>query len=261
MIFMMRSHNPHAVEAAFAQPLTEELLSSAGITPGMHVLVLGSGLAEISLLVAERVGCNGRVVAAHADPVVTGEARRRAAREGFDRVVFSAASLGEIALERSVDAVVGRFFLMHELDPVSSIRRLAGMVRDGGRIVVQEWHYASILWAHTSAWPPQPLYQEFARWSIEGLRQRGAHADMGLRLVNVFTEAGLAPPVVRTDLRVIHGADSCGYAFFEAAIRELAPALDCRGFASRLERETTASAGHVFLPLQVGAFARVVPNV
>jgi hypothetical protein len=78
--------------------------------------------------------------------------------------------------------------------------------------------------------------------------------------VNVFTEAGLAPPVLRTDLRVIHGPDSLGYAFFEAAIRELAPALDCSGFAARLERDTVASAGHVFLPLQVGAFARVTPN-
>jgi SAM-dependent methyltransferase len=257
---MLRADKPHALEAAFAQPLTEELLSCAGITPGMRVLVLGSGLTEIALLVAERVGCNGRVIAAHADALVVGEAAQRALREGFDRVVFSAASPGEIALDQSVDAVVGRFFLMHELDPVSSIRHLASMVRDGGRIVVQEWHYASTLWAHTSSWPPQPLYQDFARWSIEGLRHRRAHADMGLRLVNVFTEAGLAPPVLRTDLRVIHGPDSLGYAFFEAAIRELAPALDCSGFAARLERDTVASAGHVFLPLQVGAFARVTPN-
>ncbi|MGC1759588.1 MAG: hypothetical protein WA742_09545, partial [Candidatus Cybelea sp.] len=63
---MHRAHKPHALEAAFAQPLTEELLSCAGITPGMRVLVMGSGLAEIALLVAERVGCNGRVFATHA---------------------------------------------------------------------------------------------------------------------------------------------------------------------------------------------------
>jgi hypothetical protein len=94
------------------------------------------------------------------------------------------------------------FFLMHELDPLSSIRRLAGMVRDGGRIVVQEWHYASILWARTSAWPSLPLYREFARWSIGGLRHRGAHADMGLRLVNSFAQAGLAPPALRSDPRI-----------------------------------------------------------
>jgi SAM-dependent methyltransferase len=256
-----------AVEAAFAQPLTEELLTCSGVTPGMRVLVLGRDLAEIALVVAERVGRTGAVIAPHEDPYVVEKAQRLAADEGFEQIGFRAESLEQACVGVRVDAVVGRFFLTHESDPVQAIRRAAAMVRDGGRIIFQEWHYGSILWAEASAWPQLPLYRTFAHWCIEGLRARGAHLDMGLRLANAFTEAGLPLPMTRTDLRTVQGAGSLGYTFFEAALRELLPAIERRGlagaldvevdtFAQRLERETTAAGGHVFLPLQVGAWAR-----
>lgn len=245
-----------AAKAAFAQPLTEELLACAGISRGMHVLVLGRGLADVALLVAERVGDAGGVVGVHDDCSVVDLARRRAAEECFDRVSFQTGSLEAIDVDRPLDAVVGRFFLMHERDPVRAISLAANLVHDGGRIVFHEWHYDSVRWGHTSAWPDVPLYRSFARWSIEALRRGRAHADMGLRLVNAFTAAGLSVPDVRTDLRMVHGAGSLGYAFFENEIRELLPRLDVSTFAERLERETTGAGGHLFLPLQVGAWAR-----
>lgn len=264
----MKVDRPHAVEAAVAQPFTEELLASCGISPGMRVIVLGRGLAEVALLVAERVGIGGSVVGWHDDPSIVAHARRRAADECFERVSFRVESLHGTTFDGAVDAVVGRFFLMHEPDPVRAIRRAARLVHDGGRILFQEWHYDSVLRAETSAWPHLPLYRQFAQWSTEGWRRRRAHVDMGLRLVNAFAEAGLPVPCVRTDLRMVHGRGSLGYAFFEAAIRELLPTIERFGvangddveidtFAQRLEHETTTAAGHVFLPLQVGAWTRV----
>lgn len=263
----MNLDRSYAVEAAFAQPLTEELLTSCGILPGMRVLVLGRGLADVALLVAERIGPDGAVIGWHEDRSVVAAARQRAVVECFDRVSFQNGSLESMDVEQPVDAVFGRFFLMHERDPVQQIRLVSSLVRDGGRIVFQEWHYDSILWAQTSDWPRLPLYQQFAEWSIAALRRRHAHVDMGLRLVNAFAEAGLPMPEIRTDLRAVHGSGSLGYAFFEAAIRELLPTIERYGlasahdvnvdtFAQRLERDTTAVGGHLFLPLQVGAWTR-----
>jgi SAM-dependent methyltransferase len=259
----------HAVEAAYAQPLTEELLASSGIGPGMRVLVLGGGLAELALLVAERVGRHGMVVAAHQDARAIAQTQRRAVEERFEQIEFRTEPLAQITLDAPVDAVVGRFMLMHERDPVRTIRLAAAMVHDGGRIVFQEWHYESVRWEQTSDWPHVPLYRDFARWSVEGLRRRQVHVDMGLRLVNSFTEAGLPLPAVRTDLRIVQGTNSLGYLFFEAAIRDVLPAIERCGvastrdvdvdtFAQRLERETTAAGGHIFLPLQVGAWSRAL---
>ncbi len=244
------------MEAAFAQPLTEELLDCSGISPGMRVLVLGRGLADLALLLAERVGARGEVIGSDEDPRVVAEARRRSADECFERVRFVAGPLEQIDLDGEVDAVVGRFYLMDRSDPVRAIRRAAAIAHDGGRIVFQEWHYDSILWAETSDWPHLPLYRQFARRLIEGLRRRRAHVDMGLRLVNAFTEAGLPLPAVRTDLRPVCGPGSLGYAFFEDAMHELLASGERNGIAEQLERETTGSGGHLFLPLQVGVWVR-----
>jgi SAM-dependent methyltransferase len=256
----MRVYRPHSAEAAFAQPLTEELLTCAGISPGMRVLVLGRGIADVALLVAERVGPCGTVIASHEDPAVVAEARRRAADECFDRVMFHNEPFEGMRLDALADAVVGRFVLMHERDPAAAIRRAANLVHDGGRILFQEWQYDSVLRPATSDWPCVPLYRQFAQRSIGALRGRGAHVDMGFRLINTFTEAGLAVPEVRSEMCVVGGPGSLGYAFFEDALRELLPAIDAReaalldGFAQRLERETGDAGGHVFLPMQVGAW-------
>lgn len=265
---IVRVQPAHAVEAAFAQPLTEELLACSQITPGMRVLVLGRQLADLALLVAERVGGHGTVIGVNPDPWMIAQARQRATNERFERVAFRTEALRRLRLEIPVDAVVGRFFLMDEPDPVEAIRTVAGVVRAGGRIVCQEWHYESVLWAQTSDRPHIPLYRRFARWSVESMRHRHVHVDMGLRLVNVFTEAGLPLPAIRSDLQVVQGPSSSGYAFFESAIRELLPTIERYGvarvddvdidtFAERLERETIAANGHLFLPLQIGACTRV----
>ena len=263
----MRTHPTPALEAAFAQPLTEELLACSGITPGMRVLVIGPDLADLALLVAERVGRGGTVIGIDADLRNVDRACRRAEAEGFERIEFRVGELRDLHLDQPVDAVIGRFYLMRDREPAEAVRAAARLVHEGGRIVFQEWHYDSILWSQTSDWPQIPLYRRFARWSIATMRDAGVHVDMGLRLVNLFTEAGLPVPGVRSELRVVHGAGSLGYAFFESALRELLPApgdrrassaeaLDADAFAQRLERETIAAGGHLFLPLQIGAWAR-----
>jgi hypothetical protein len=264
----MKTFPGRAPITAFALPLTEELLTCSGITPGMRVLVLGRDVTDLALLVAERVGCEGYVLGAHDDDEAVADARARAADEGFERVDFSAASLDDLNLEEPLDAVVGRFLLMCESDPAEALRRAAGMVHDGGRVVFQEWHFDSITWSETSDWPHIPLYRRFVRLAIESMRRDDLHSDIGLRLANLFAEAGLSLPSIQSDLRIVNGASTLGYAFFESIIRELLPAIERHGlarqeeidldnFAARLKAETNAAGGHLFLPLQVGAWTRV----
>lgn len=264
----MEDLRSHALEAAVAQPLTEELLSASGISPGMRVLVLGrdlGNLGSLAFLVAERVGRGGAVIAANLGQRDAAAARRRAAEECFGWVHFRAESLEHIALETAVDAVVGRFFLASLDNPVRGIRLATSMLREGGHVVFQEWHYGSILWPETSGWPTQPLYDLFARLTVEGLRRCGTHVDMGLRLANAFVQAGLSTPSLRFDLRPIPEAGWLEYAFLEDTLRELLPAIERDGlaqavdvgvdtFAQRLQRDVAQAKGHAFLPLQVGAW-------
>ena len=61
-------------QAALIAPMTERLLRDAGITPGMRVLDVGSGVGDVALLVARLVGPHGSVVGVDRD----GSARQTA---------------------------------------------------------------------------------------------------------------------------------------------------------------------------------------
>ncbi|MEO6991422.1 MAG: methyltransferase domain-containing protein [Candidatus Baltobacteraceae bacterium] len=263
----MKISHRHSAEAASAQPLTEELVARAGISPGMRVVVFGEGIGDLALLVAERVGPSGAVLGIAEDERAIAQAERCAREQCFAQVTFRCEPYDTLALDAPVDAAIGRFFLMGRPEPVGAIRRAASLVRPGGRVIFHEWHLESMLCRHTSSWPELPLYRKFARTTVDALRSDGVHVDMGLRLPNAFVEAGLSMPAVHTDLRAVSGSGAHGYAFFDetlprvlAAMQRLGvdPAHELRSeaFAARLEQEAVAAGGHAFLPLQVGVWSR-----
>jgi ubiquinone/menaquinone biosynthesis C-methylase UbiE len=49
-------------QSLFFPNLTQDLLHRAGIASGMHVLDIGSGVGDVSLLAGELVGPSGRVL-------------------------------------------------------------------------------------------------------------------------------------------------------------------------------------------------------
>ncbi|MBV9102601.1 MAG: methyltransferase domain-containing protein, partial [Candidatus Eremiobacteraeota bacterium] len=212
---------------AYAQTFTLELLARAGIAPGMRVLVPNAAAGELALLVAERVGATGSVFAIDPDVGALDALRESAERQCFECIEFAAQTLAEFHGTAMLDAVVGRFFLMREADPVGALRAAAGALEPGGRLMFQEWHFESVLWSHTSDWPRLPLYQCFARWSVDALRRSGFHVDMGLRLINAFSEAGLPLPSTRSEACAVQGGGETQYTFFEDTLRELLPAIEC----------------------------------
>src|SRR5262245_66358718 len=54
-------------QAELIAPVTERLFHDAGIEPGHRVLDLGSGLGDVSMLVARLVGVSGEVIGIERD--------------------------------------------------------------------------------------------------------------------------------------------------------------------------------------------------
>src|SRR5215472_13636072 len=102
-------------------PITERFFREAGIGSGQRVLDLGSGMGDVTMLVARLVGPSGEVVGVERDTNSIARARARAA------------------------AAVGRFILMFLPDPVPVLRSAVGLVRPGGVIAFQEPSWAAML--------------------------------------------------------------------------------------------------------------------
>src|SRR5207245_6348972 len=122
-------------------------------------------------------------------------ARARVSASGFMQVRFVQTDLREYPVDTLFDAVVGRFVLMYLADRAGVVRRVAQYVRPGGVVAFQEFqfHFTSLASARV------PLFEQFLSWGLAVFRRAGVETGMGLRLRQIFLDAGLPAPSLHMD--------------------------------------------------------------
>lgn len=187
-----------ARQSALMEPMTRRTFADAGIVPGMRVLDLGSGAGDVCMLLAGMVGPSGSVIGLDLDANAIAHARERVAAAGLRNVSFVNSDVSHFAPAEPIDAIVGRFILMYQPDPSATLAALAKHLRPGGIVAFLEPSFAAMP-------PSETVLGRVGYCIIETLRRTGAHLDLGLRLHNVFTKAGLPLPRMRFEA-VMDGA-------------------------------------------------------
>jgi SAM-dependent methyltransferase len=116
----------------------QRTLALLGVRPGERVLDVGCGTGEDALQLAARVGAGGRVVGVDKDEAALVQARARAT--GMDPpVAFQAGDAQALAFADAVfDACRADCVFQHLEQPATALREMVRVVRRGGRIVVSE---------------------------------------------------------------------------------------------------------------------------
>jgi len=190
-------------QAAKLAPITERLFREAGIERGFRVLDLGSGLGDVSMLLARLVGPSGQVVGIERDAASIERARARIAAAGFRNVSFLNTDVNKIVTDQAFDAAVGRFILMFLPDPVSILRSVSRLVRPGGVLAFNEPSWAPMLALGAGL----PLWSRTRHLIHETLMRSGANREMGFALYRVFQEVGLPAPKMHLEMPLGNDAD------------------------------------------------------
>ncbi|WP_066951132.1 class I SAM-dependent methyltransferase [Microtetraspora fusca] len=265
------------IQASYVRPWTARLLRRAGLTEGMSVLDVGSGLGDVAFIAAEIVGPGGRVVGVEREPAAVETARERAASMGFtDIVSFANADLAEFdpagvdpagsgAAWRPFDALVGRFVLQYLPDPAAALRRLAGLVRPGGIVVMHDMDVSN----------PDVSVPRCALWNdcyalLSALfRAHGIAPDFGRHLTRVFLDAGLPWPDVDSGAMTGGKPGSTVFTWLGSAVQAVEPLLRQAGIAlpdgllvddklvATLERAVQESRSMVLGNTHYGAWTRL----
>ena len=128
------------LQGKFLEKWTEQFLLSAGLKSGMRVLDVGCGMGDVSLLAARLVGPSGHVTAIDRDLVIVEKARERGRdEERCANIEFINAELLNFHAERTFDAVVGRYVLFFQPDPVAAIAHAAKQVRSQESFSSMRW--------------------------------------------------------------------------------------------------------------------------
>lgn len=165
-------------------PYTRQLLTEAGLTAGMRVLDVGSGSGDVSFLAADLVGSNGYVLGVDRSPAAVDRARTKAVHHNARNVGFEVGDPASMHFEKPFDAIIGRFVLMYQDDPATSLRNMIRYLREGGLVAFQELDSTAC-----RSWPAGPIFEEAARWLMEGLRSSGVGLNLDWRCIRYFSIA------------------------------------------------------------------------
>jgi ubiquinone/menaquinone biosynthesis C-methylase UbiE len=221
------------VQAQILNPSTQRLFEQAGITTGMRVLDMGSGVGDVALLLAERVGPSGAVVGVEIDPTLLETARTRVEAAGLTNVSFLVGDVESIQLATEFDAIVGRLILAHLHSPAAVLHRLANHLCPGGIVAFQELDLAH--YATTAVHPPSQLSNQVFTWILEAFRRAGLPVRMGLEMYTVFLDAGLPAPQMSGEATIVAGPDWVGYDWGAETVRSLLPLILKFGLATAEE--------------------------
>src|SRR5499427_5132888 len=255
-------------QARIVRPFTDKFFRFAGVSPGMRVLEIGSGMGDVAFLAGEIVGPGGSVLGVDQDTAGLEKARERSRQQGCSSwVAFEASKLAEFDTADQFDAIVGRYILLYQQDPGAIIRRLLKFLKPCGIVVFHEVDFAN---AHSSD-PPCAFWDEIYGLLSEAFRRAGNPPDYGRRVAGAFLDAGLPFPTVLAESVAGGGHHSHLYRWIANTLISVTPRLEQMGLAlpegvtadetlaRRLEDEVVAAGSQILGPIQFGAWTRKCP--
>lgn len=162
---------------------------------------VGAGGGDVTVALAEVVGRDGRVYAVDSDPAARDATAEAAAAASAAQVVAITQAAEDLLLPEPVDLAYCRFLLVHVMDPLTVVVRMATAVAPGGWLVVQE--------PITSAGRVggAQLSMASARHPDVGALLPALVRDAGLELVDAWAEsqAGVGPGAVADYMEALTG--------------------------------------------------------
>lgn len=204
---------------------TTRLLDRVGVREGMVCLDAGCGGGDITCDLAYRVGPSGSVVGIDLDAVSLDIARQEAEAQDLGNIEYRVLDVFDLRDNECFDVVYARFLLSHLPDPAEALARMAGALRRGGVLAVEDVEFS----AHF-CFPECPAFRDYVRLYGAAARAKGDDPDIGPCLPALLREAGLGD----IDMHVVQPAGVRGEVKLLSAItmEMIGDAVVSAGFAS-----------------------------
>lgn len=170
---------------AWFDPGTIRHLEALGVGRGWRCLEVGGGGGSIAEWLCRNVGAEGHVV------VIDLDTRFLDVLTEPNLTVVRGNILTDVVPGGPFDLVHARFVVEHLSERMAVLRRMAGMLRPGGWLLIEETDSASWLPAPTAAEEAAALFRAWTAAYVRLLAAAGADAFAGRRAYGEFGEIGL----------------------------------------------------------------------
>ncbi|MDQ0391807.1 class I SAM-dependent methyltransferase [Labrys monachus] len=250
------------LQATMLAPITRRLLHEAGLQRGMRVLDIGCGTGDVSVMIADIVGKQGKVVGIDRSDIAIKTARQRFG--SYPNIQFAVGTLDDLLDNERFDLAFGRYVLIHQPEPSEMLRQAAALVHPGGALAFHE----IVLSDGFPTSPSSPLWDRLNRYYVQAFEKRLRHCDIAKRFVACFAAVGLGTPKIISESIVGDGAASTLTPWFVETIRTLIPELVASfgvneeelaidTLLDRLREESRTCCAQVSSSRQIGAWVTV----
>jgi ubiquinone/menaquinone biosynthesis C-methylase UbiE len=215
---------------------TAALLERVGVAPGARCLDLGCGPGDVTLLLAQIVGPEGRVIGVDMDEEKLAIAAERARGAGLGNVELRAVDLYALPTDEHYDLVYSRNVLQHLPEPVEMLRRMWRLTAEGGALVAEDADFGG-----SFCHPPDPGFDFWVERYQKVLGAFGGDPTSGRRLAERFVAAGIPAP----EVTVVQRADLTGEAKILPWLTVDATADAMREVGVATEQEIRAALDHL----------------
>jgi SAM-dependent methyltransferase len=232
---------------------TLALCERLGLRPGWDCLDVGAGTGSLALALAERVGPAGRVTALDVDT--------RFLEPFADELhVVSADVTAEPLPAGGFDLVHARLLLEHLPQRDAVLRSLAGALRPGGWLLVEDFDWATAGLVD----PPSEAHSRVVAACQALFSRHGYDPDYGRKLPRRLEACGLVEVGCHAEAAVVRGDAQRGMPQWDLLVAQLGPGLLAAGLVDAADLERFRALTHdsdtaCFAPLMVSAFGRRAP--
>ena len=166
--------------------ITASFLDRLGVAPGSRVLDLGCGPGLVTLVLRERVGPDGRVVAVDEAEHWLRHLDETAKARGFGNVETRRGRIEDLDFAEQFDVVFARWVFSFLPDPAAIIRRLAKHLTPGGVVAIQDYNHEGV-----SLFPESRGFRAAIRATRELYASSGGDTWIAGKLPRMLREAGL----------------------------------------------------------------------
>jgi ubiquinone/menaquinone biosynthesis C-methylase UbiE len=155
--FMDEAQKPPGIQAS-----KQRMLDRAALSAGDAVLDVGCGPGDDLFAIANLVGPAGRLVGLDASEVMIAEARRRAAKRGL-HVRFEIGDATALPFaDGAFDLCRAARVLEHLADPRKALAEMVRVTRPGGRIVVFDFDWDTLVIDHPDRQTTRTIVQTYS---------------------------------------------------------------------------------------------------
>ncbi len=228
--------------SAVLKEVTDTLIDSAGVGPGMRVLDVACGAGSQSIQTAKRVGPGGSIVASDISGIMLEHVRQSADREGIENLETLECSAGDLDQGQApFDASICRLGLMLFPAPSDALQAIGRVLKPGARFAALVFSTPAnnqymaepmrILLRHAGKQPPAPgqpgIFALGGDGVLETLLKESGLADLNTRTV----QASLGLPSATIALEMMQQA----FGAYRAVVADLDDAEKSEAWAEVLE--------------------------